>query len=62
MVNLVRIRNLIKLVPFFHVAEMSKTSDGKPLSGNQISFGPSYVYKRAEHPQMIIKLMELVGG
>ena len=62
MVNLVRIRNLIKLVPSFHVAELSKASDGKPLSGNQISSGLSFVYDRAEHPQMIIKLMELVGG
>lgn len=62
MVNLVRIRYLIKLVPSFHVAELIKTSDGKPLSGNQISSGPSYVYDRAEYPQMIINLIELVGG
>ena len=62
MVNLIRIRNLIKLAPSFHVAELIKTRDGKPLSGNQISSGPSYVYDRAEYPQMIIKLAELVEG
>jgi len=61
MINLIRIRNLIKLVPSFHVSELIKVSDWTPPSGDpRSSYSHSYVYNRAEYPQMIIKLMELV--
>ena len=48
MVNLIRIRNLIKLRNCFPVSELTKIKDGQPLSGKQISAGWSYVHKRKD--------------